>query len=70
MGTLWGIFCGLVVYQLYLWLSKRLNITAHAVTSFYTATGYRRSDLLPLLFVFPLIFIYILIRATLFAFTP
>ena len=70
MGTLWGIFCGLVVYQLYLWLSKRLNITAHAVTSFYPATGYRRSDLLPLLFVFPLLFIYILIRATLFAFTP
>lgn len=69
-GTLWGILCGVVVYGLYRWLSKRLIPPIHVISSTYTATGYRRSDLLPILGVFPVIFLYILIRATIFAFTP
>jgi len=69
-GALWGILCGVMVYGLYRWLSKRLSPPVHVISSSYTATGYRRSDLLPILVVFPVIFVYIIIRATIFAFTP
>jgi undecaprenyl-diphosphatase len=69
-GALWGVLCAVVVYRLYLWVSGRLNFTVHPTSSFYTVTGYRRSDMIPILVVFPLIFVYILIRATFFAFTP
>ena len=69
-GTLWGIFCGVIIYRLYRWVSMRLNPSVPIYTSAFTATGYRRTDLIPILCVFPLIFIYILIRATIFAFTP
>lgn len=68
-GTLWGIFCGVAVYGLYRWISLRLCPQVRTNSSLCTSTGYRRSDLIPVLLVFPLIFIYILIRATLFAFT-
>ncbi len=68
-GTLWGILCGVAVYGLYRWISLRLCPQVRTNSSLCTSTGYRRSDLIPVLLVFPLIFIYILIRATLFAFT-
>ena len=69
-GTLWGVFCGVIVYRLYRWISMRLDPSTPIYTSTYTATGYRRTDFIPLLCVFPVIFIYIIIRATIFAFTP
>ena len=69
-GALWGILCGVMVYILYRWLSKRFSPPAHVISSSYTVTGYRRSDLRPILGVFPVIFVYIIIRATIFAFTP
>lgn len=69
-GALWGILCGVMVYMLYRWLNKRFSPPAHVISSSYTVTGYRRSDLLPILGVFPVIFVYIIIRATIFAFTP
>lgn len=69
-GALWGVLCAVVVFRLYLWVSGRFNFTVHPASSFYTVTGYRRTDMIPILVVFPLIFVYILIRATFFAFTP
>lgn len=69
-GTLWGVFCGVVVYRLYCWISMRLNPSAPSYPSSFTATGYRQKDLFPVLCVFPVILIYIIIRGTLFAFTP
>ena len=69
-GTLWGVFCGVIVYGFYRWLSMRLNPSTPIYTSAYTATGYRRTDFIPLFCVFPVILIYIIIRATIFAFTP
>ena len=69
-GALWGILCGVMVYMLYRWLSKRFSPPAHVISSSYTVTGYRHSDLRPILGVFPVIFVYIIIRATIFAFTP
>lgn len=69
-GALWGVLCGISVYALYRWLSKRLTPSPHLISSSFTKTGYRHSDLIPILCVFPIIFIYIIIRATLFAFTP
>ena len=69
-GALWGILCGVMVYILYRWLSKRFSPPAHVISSSYTVTGYRHSDLRPILGVFPVIFVYIIIRATIFAFTP
>lgn len=69
-GALWGILCGVMVYMFYRWLCKRFSPPAHVISSSYTVTGYRRSDLRPILGVFPVIFVYIIIRATIFAFTP
>lgn len=69
-GTLWGVFCGVIVYRFYRWINIRLNPSTPIYTSSFTVTGYRRKDFLPLLCVFPLIFLYIIIRATVFAFTP
>ena len=70
-GTLWGILCGVTVYGLYRWISKRIIPPAHiTISSSYTTTGYRRSDLRPIFGVFVVIFIYIIIKATIFAFTP
>ena len=69
-GALWGILCGVMVYILYRWLSKRFSPPAHVISSSYTVTGYRHTDLRPILGVFPVIFVYIIIRATIFAFTP
>ena len=68
-GALWGILCGVMVYGLYRWLSRSLNPPVHVISSSYTTTGYRRSYLFPILGVFPVIFIYIIIKAMVFAFT-
>jgi len=67
-GAMWGVLCGIGVYALYCWLSRRFGFRPHVFVSSYTKTGYRRSDMIPIYVVFPLIFIYILIRGTLFAF--
>ena len=67
MGALWGVLCGVAVYALYCWLSKRFVPTPHHISSFFTATGYRRTDLIPILGVFPVTFVYIIIRAAVFA---
>lgn len=69
-GTLWGVFSGVIVYRLYRWIHLRLNPSTPTYTSAYTITGYRRTDFISLYCVFPLIFIYIIIKATIFAFTP
>ena len=69
MGTLWGVFCAVMVYLFYLWVNRRFNTYVPTYGSSYTATGYRRTDLIPILVVFPVIFIYIVIRATMFAVT-
>ncbi len=68
-GMLWGILCGVAVYGFYRWVSLRVCPQVCMSSSLCTSTGYRRSDLNPVLLVFPLIFIYTIIRATLFAFT-
>ena len=68
-GTLWGILCGVMVYGLYRWLARRFCPSARVKSSAYTVTGYRHVDLVPILVVFPLIFVYIIISATLFAAT-
>ena len=67
MGALWGVFCAFAVYGLYRWIDRRFSLSAPTHTSFYTATGYRHTDFIPLLCIFPLIFIYIIIRAAMFA---
>lgn len=68
-GALWGVFCAVVVYGVYQWLCKRFWPAPHVVTSSsYTPTGYKHADLVPILAVFPIIFIYIIIRATLFVY--
>lgn len=66
-GTLWGILCGMMIYGLYRWLSNRYCPTVHANSSIHTPTGYRFTDLLPIYVVFPVIFVYIIIKASLFA---
>lgn len=68
-GTLWGIFCGVAVYGFSRWASLRFCPQVSMSSSLCTSTSYRHSDITPILLVFPLIFIYITIRATLFAFT-
>jgi len=65
-GATWGVLCAVAVYYLYRWLSNRVCPSATLYTSSYTRTGYRRSDLYPIIGVFPVIFIYILIRAAMF----
>lgn len=67
MGALWGVFCAVAVYGLYRWVDRRFSLSATPHTSYYTATGYRHTDFIPLLCIFPLIFIYIIIRAAMFA---
>lgn len=67
-GALWGVLCGVGVYAFYCWFSKRLDPHTHVFMSSFTKTGYRRSDLVPIICVFPIIFIYILVRGILFAF--
>ena len=67
MGALWGVSCGVAFYFLYRWLNRRLYPSASAFTSSYTSTGYRRTDFIPLYCIFPVIFIYIIIRGVLFA---
>ena len=66
MGTLWGILCGMAVYAFYRWLNRKFFPSASTFTPSYTATGYKRSDLYPILGVFPVTFIYIIIRGVLF----
>jgi len=68
-GALWGVLCAVSVYAFYRWLSKRLNPHPHVFMSSFTKTGYRRSDMIPIIYVFPIIFVYIIIRGTLFAFS-
>ena len=51
-GTLWGVFCGMIVYRF---------------TSAYIVTDHRPTGFIPLFCVFPVIFIYIIIRGALFA---
>ena len=67
MGTIWGVLCGVMVYALYHWVSKRWRPYVPAYTSSYTATGYKYSDFISVFVVFPVIFIYIIIRAAMFA---
>ncbi len=67
MGTLWGVFCGVMVYASYRWINRRFYPSVTTFTSSHTSTGYRREDLIPLFCVFSLIFIYIIIRGVLFA---
>ena len=69
-GAIWGVFCGVNVYTLYLWISKRFMSHSRLISSSSTETGYRRADLIPIFCVFPIIFVYIIIRASLFAYTP
>ncbi|MBO7137874.1 MAG: phosphatase PAP2 family protein [Bacteroidaceae bacterium] len=69
-GTLWGVFCGVIVYKLYRWISMRINPSTPIYTSAYTTTGYKRTDFIPILCVFPVILIYVIIRGAIFAFTP
>lgn len=66
MGTLWGVLCGVLVYKLYLWLSNRFGFSRQISSTAYTSTGYRRTDFVPLYCIFPVIFIYIIIRGFLF----
>lgn len=66
-GALWGVFCGMMVFVLYHWLYKRFNPTPAMFSSLYTFTGYRRSDFIPLFYVFPIILIFIISRGVLFA---
>jgi len=66
-GATWGVLCGILVYQLYCRFSKRFGLSPQVSTTSYTPTGYRRSDIMPILLVFPLIFAYIIIRAAIFA---
>ena len=65
MGTLWGVFCGVIVYRLYLWLKTLTN--SRAVESLPTKEGKGTVGLVPLFCIFPVIFIYIIIRGALFA---
>jgi len=65
-GTLWGVFCGMLVYALYQWTATRLHLTIPSNSSAYTVTGYRRLDFIPLFAIFPLTLVFILIRAAFF----
>ena len=60
MGTLWGVLCGVVVYKLYRWM-------ASSGSPVKGKNGWKYTGLLPIYWVFPLIFIYIIIRGVLFA---
>lgn len=66
VGTLWGLLCGVSVYELYYRVGTRLRLIAIANSSAYTITGYRRADFIPLFAVFPLTFVYVLVRAAFF----
>ena len=59
MGTIWGVFCGFFVYKLYRWLLAKTSSVSPLRGEY---TGF-----LPIYCVFPLIFIYIIIRGDLFA---
>lgn len=67
MGTLWGVLCGVTVYRLYCWISKRFSLSMQIETSSCSSTGYRCSVFIPLFCIFPFTFIYIIIRGVLFA---
>jgi len=70
VGTLWGILCGTLVYSAYRMVNNRFCRSANAKVSAYTTiTGYRHTDFIPVFVVFPLILVYIIIRAFLFTYT-
>lgn len=69
-GTLWGILCGAMVYEVYRRVRNHFHLPADMkVSACSTATGYRRTDFTPVFVVFPLIFVYVIVKAILFSYT-
>ncbi|MBQ0049190.1 MAG: phosphatase PAP2 family protein [Bacteroidales bacterium] len=66
-GTLWGIFCGWLVYQLFRFICRRLKDERKFYSSAYTSSGVLKDDanLVPL--AFSLTLIYVCFRALFYA---
>ena len=67
MGTLWGVFCGVVVYRFYRWLKVLFDSRTVGSLHIEGEDGKWTIGLVPLFCIFPVTFIYIIIRGVLFA---
>lgn len=65
-GLLWGAVVGFVVYTLFRFIYRKFSVEMNYVSSQYTSTGYALSDIDIIIGVLMFIYLYVIVRATLF----